>query len=208
MPLLLGCLIGFLGALCSRPLLDRLPAGIPERVTQPSRITERAGGPLLGVVGGAIGGAVAFRVGWHPPLAPSLWLAVLMPPIVIIDVQHRVIPELLTIPGATVGYELAVWAEPARAAEFACAAVVGGAVVTALVLADPGGMGMGDAKLVLLLGALLGRGLVVAVVVGGLVLVPSVLLAVVRHGRRGLAATVPLAPFLACGVVVTLLAPP
>jgi leader peptidase (prepilin peptidase)/N-methyltransferase len=73
-------------------------------------------------------------------------------------------------------------------------------------LVRPGGMGMGDVKLALLLGVAVGRtvplALVVALVAAA---VPSVAL-LVRHGARGRTMGIPFAPFLAAGGIVALLA--
>jgi prepilin signal peptidase PulO-like enzyme (type II secretory pathway) len=65
-------------------------------------------------------------------------------------------------------------------------------------------MGMGDVKLALLLGAMLGRNVTVALMVGCLAaLVPAVVLAF-RHGTRARKIAIPFAPFLAFGAVVAL----
>jgi len=71
-------------------------------------------------------------------------------------------------------------------------------------LAYPAGMGMGDVKLALLLGAMLGRYAPVALMVGMVsALVPSVAL-LVRHGTKARKMAIPFAPFLAFGGVVAL----
>ena len=73
-------------------------------------------------------------------------------------------------------------------------------------LAYPGGMGMGDVKLALLIGALLGRTTPVGLMLGLLLaLVPSVVL-LARHGSRARRLAIPFAPFLAAGAVVALFA--
>jgi leader peptidase (prepilin peptidase)/N-methyltransferase len=73
-------------------------------------------------------------------------------------------------------------------------------------LAYPGGMGMGDVKLALLIGALLGRTTPVAILLGLLLaLVPSAVL-LARHGVSARRLAIPLAPFLAAGAVVALFA--
>jgi leader peptidase (prepilin peptidase)/N-methyltransferase len=73
-------------------------------------------------------------------------------------------------------------------------------------LVHPRGMGMGDVKLALLLGAMLGRNVAVAMMLGMLfALVPAAALAV-RHGSRVRKMEIPFAPFLALGAVVALFA--
>jgi leader peptidase (prepilin peptidase)/N-methyltransferase len=71
-------------------------------------------------------------------------------------------------------------------------------------LAYPAGMGMGDVKLALLLGAMLGRLVGVGLMVGMVAaLVPSVYL-LARHGAAARKMGIPFAPFLALGALVAL----
>jgi leader peptidase (prepilin peptidase)/N-methyltransferase len=73
-------------------------------------------------------------------------------------------------------------------------------------LAYPAGMGMGDVKLALLLGAMLGRTVPVAMMIGMIAaLVPSVVL-LVRHGTAARKMGIPFGPFLALGGTVALFA--
>jgi leader peptidase (prepilin peptidase)/N-methyltransferase len=67
-------------------------------------------------------------------------------------------------------------------------------------------MGMGDVKLALLLGAMLGTSVVVALMAGMLAaLVPAVVL-FARHGSAARKMAIPFAPFLALGALVALFA--
>jgi len=67
-------------------------------------------------------------------------------------------------------------------------------------------MGMGDVKLALLIGAMLGRTTPVGVMLGLLFgLVPSIVL-IARHGAGARKLGIPFAPFLAAGAVVSLFA--
>ena len=77
-------------------------------------------------------------------------------------------------------------------------------LVAALVY--PAGMGMGDVKLALLLGVMLGRVVPVALMIGMLsALVPAIVL-LVQHGQAGRKMGIPFGPFLAFGGVVGLFA--
>ena len=74
------------------------------------------------------------------------------------------------------------------------------------VLAYPAGMGMGDVKLALLMGAALGKLVTVALMVGMFsALVPGLYL-LARHGQAARKMAIPFAPFLAFGSIVTLFA--
>jgi leader peptidase (prepilin peptidase)/N-methyltransferase len=67
-------------------------------------------------------------------------------------------------------------------------------------------MGMGDVKLALLIGALLGRTTPVAIMLGlFLALAPSLVL-LAQNGLRARKSAIPFAPFLAAGAVIALFA--
>ena len=73
-------------------------------------------------------------------------------------------------------------------------------------LVYPAGMGMGDVKLALLMGAALGKLVAVALMLGMIfALVPGIYL-LARHGRAARKMGIPFAPFLALGSFVALFA--
>jgi leader peptidase (prepilin peptidase)/N-methyltransferase len=90
--------------------------------------------------------------------------------------------------------------------EWAIAALGASGFLLVAALVYPAGMGMGDVKLALLMGAALGRTVPVALMLGMIAaLVPSVVL-FARHGSGARKMGIPLAPFLALGSVVALFA--
>jgi len=120
------------------------------------------------------------------------------------DLERRIIPNRIVLPAAAV--VLATNTAIHSSAEWAIAALGASMVLFLAALAYPGGMGMGDVKLALLLGAALGRTVPVALMVGMVsALVPSTVI-IVRHGRAGRKMGIPLGPFLALGGVVALFA--
>ena len=120
------------------------------------------------------------------------------------DLRHRIVPNRVVVPAAAVVLALMTAAEPSP--EWAIAAVGAAGFLLAASLAYPGGMGMGDVKLALLMGAALGRTVMVALLLGMIAaLAPSVVL-FVRHGARARKMAIPFAPFLALGSVVALFA--
>jgi leader peptidase (prepilin peptidase)/N-methyltransferase len=68
-------------------------------------------------------------------------------------------------------------------------------------------MGMGDVKLMVLLGAGLGWGAVGAIMIGFLSVFPFALLALIRGGVAARKTTLPFGPFLAFGGLVVLIVP-
>ncbi len=90
--------------------------------------------------------------------------------------------------------------------EWPLAGLAAAGFLLAAALAYPGGMGMGDVKLALLMGVALGRVVPVALLVGMIsAIVPSVVL-FARHGRAARKMAIPFAPFLALGSLVALFA--
>jgi leader peptidase (prepilin peptidase) / N-methyltransferase len=120
------------------------------------------------------------------------------------DLTHRIVPNRVVLPAAAVVLVLMTAADPSP--EWAIAAVGASAFLLAAALAYPAGMGMGDVKLALLMGAALGRSVPLALLLGMFAaLVPSVVL-FARHGMRARKMAIPFAPFLALGSVVALFA--
>jgi leader peptidase (prepilin peptidase)/N-methyltransferase len=119
-----------------------------------------------------------------------------------IDLEHRIVPNRIVLPAAaaTLVAQTVLFPSP----EWAIAAVAAAGFLLAAALAYPKGMGMGDVKLALLLGAMLGRNVSVALMAGCLTaLVPAFVLAL-RHGSRARKIAIPFAPFLAFGAVIAL----
>lgn len=120
------------------------------------------------------------------------------------DLKYRIVPNRVVIPGTVVVLALMTVAEPSP--EWAIGAVGASGFLLVAALAYPAGMGMGDVKLALLMGAALGRYVPVALMLGMIAaLVPSIVL-LVRHGSRARKMGIPFAPFLALGSIVALFA--
>jgi leader peptidase (prepilin peptidase) / N-methyltransferase len=118
------------------------------------------------------------------------------------DVEHQVIPNRIVLPAAAVVLAANTALHPSP--QWAIAAFGASGVLFAAALAYPKGMGMGDVKLALLMGAALGKTVPVALMLGMLAaLVPSVYL-LVRHGAAARKMKIPFGPFLAFGSVVAL----
>jgi leader peptidase (prepilin peptidase) / N-methyltransferase len=118
------------------------------------------------------------------------------------DVEHQVIPNRIVLPAAAVVLAANTALHPSP--QWAIAAFGASGFLFAAALAYPKGMGMGDVKLALLMGAALGKTVPVALMLGMFAaLVPSVYL-LVRHGAAARKMKIPFGPFLALGSVVAL----
>ncbi len=140
-------------------------------------------------------------------LVLGLVLVAFLVPIALIDLDHRIIPNRITLPAAIVAIVLGTALDPGGEVERLIAGVAAGAVLGLPALLHPKGMGMGDAKLVAVLGLFLGASVVVAIFAA---LVVGTLVGVAVMARVGVAAgrktKVPFGPFLALGGVLAVLA--
>jgi leader peptidase (prepilin peptidase)/N-methyltransferase len=142
----------------------------------------------------------AFGVSFET-LISSFFCAVLVA-VSAIDLEHRIIPNRIVLPAAVV--VLAANTVRDLSPQWAIAAFGASGFLFAAALAYPGGMGMGDVKLALLMGAALGKTVSVALMAGMLVaMIPSLVL-FARHGSKARKMGIPFGPFLAIGSVVAL----
>jgi len=120
------------------------------------------------------------------------------------DLEHRIVPNRIVVPAAAIVLLAQTALHPS--VEWLLGGLGASGFLFLAVLAYPRGMGMGDVKLALLLGAMLGRNVTVALMVGMVsALLPSAVL-VARHGSKARKMGIPFAPFLALGGVVGLFA--
>ena len=120
------------------------------------------------------------------------------------DIRYRLVPNRIVLPAAVICLVGQTILQPSP--EWALAALGASGFLFAAALVYPKGMGMGDVKFALLLGAMLGRDVMVALMVGFIAgLVPSAVLAI-RHGSKARKMAIPFAPFLAFGAIVALFA--
>jgi leader peptidase (prepilin peptidase) / N-methyltransferase len=141
-------------------LTVRVPAGEPlwgKRAWrgEPAPARRRA---VVTALAAVVLGAVGAAVGAEPELPAYLWLGAIGLTLAVIDFDCLRLPDRLTLPSYPVG--LALLAIPAdgealRRAVLA-AAVAGGTALVLALLASSGGLGLGDVKLLGLLGLFLG----------------------------------------------------
>lgn len=162
--------------------------------------------PLALIAGAAasLGAVLQFGVSGRTTSA-VLFLSVLAV-LSAIDVEERRIPNGIVLPAAVVMLALQIALEPGRAGEWTLAALGAGALFLVFALVHPAGLGMGDVKLALLLGAALGGGVLAALALGSLLAGLFGFALLLRNGTVARRATVPLAPFLAVGAAAVLLA--
>jgi leader peptidase (prepilin peptidase) / N-methyltransferase len=120
------------------------------------------------------------------------------------DLEHRIIPNRIVVPAAAIVLVAQTALHPSP--EWALGALGAAGFLFVAALVYPAGMGMGDVKLALVMGAMLGRTVTVALMVGMVAAVVPSLVLFARHGARARKMGIPLGPFLALGSVVALFA--
>jgi leader peptidase (prepilin peptidase) / N-methyltransferase len=144
----------------------------------------------------------AFVFGLTVEAAIAAFFCAVLVAVSAIDLEHRIIPNRIVLPATAI----VLVANTARdlSPEWALAALAGSGFLFAAALVYPAGMGMGDVKLALFMGAALGSTVSVALMVGMLAaMIPGIYL-LVRHGSKARKMGIPFGPFLAIGSVVAL----
>ena len=142
-------------------------------------------------------------------VALGLVLVLVLVPITLIDFDHQIIPNKITLPAALSALVIGAITDPAYLPTQLIGGLAGASFLLVFVLAYPRGMGMGDVKLAGVLGLFLGVSVAVAIMAGvllGTVVGAGVMARVgVTQGRK---TKMPFGPFLAAGGLLALFAGP
>lgn len=134
------------------------------------------------------------------------FLAVLVA-VTLIDLSHMIIPNKIVLPAAGVFLAACIALDPSRWWQYLVAGVGAAGFLLLLAIIWPGGMGLGDVKLALMMGCMLAGAVAVAMfsafLIGGVAGI--VLLALGRRSRKD---RIPFGPFLAAGGAVAVLVGP
>lgn len=160
---------------------------------------------VAGVVAVAAAGAVFARGGASGWNAVEAVAAALLVWVAAIDAETHLLPNWLVLPATGLVLAASALVDRSSFVEHAVWMVVAGVFFALAVALRPRDLGMGDVKLVLLLGALLGRHVLPALAIGFCLVAAAGLVLLVRYGRPALRRYIPLGPFLAAGALVALL---
>jgi leader peptidase (prepilin peptidase) / N-methyltransferase len=158
--------------------------------------------PLVELLTAVLIAGCVFAFGLTAEAAVAAFFCAVLVAVSAIDLEHRIIPNRIVLP-ATV---LVLVANTARdlTPEWTVAALGASGFLLAAALIYPAGMGMGDVKLALLLGAALGKTVSVALMAGMFAAMIPGLVLFARHGKKARKMGIPFGPFLAIGSVVAL----
>jgi len=197
-------LVGLLVGAAAGPVADRVATNATARRGLLAAVPWSRWLPLLTAATALLGAASGAVYGFTLEAAIAAFFCFVLVVVTRTDLEHRLIPNRIVVPGTIVVLVLRTVDEPSPA--WAIAMLAAGAVLLVAALVYPPGMGMGDVKLAAFLGAGLGAAVAVALFVGFLAALVPALVLLVRHGRAARNKGIPLGPFLALGGVLGLFA--
>ena len=127
-----------------------------------------------------------------------------------IDLRHRILPNVITVPGIVAGFVASLWLPPGWQSSL-IGLLIGGGVLFAVGEAyyrtrGVEGMGMGDVKMLAMIGAFLGWPLMLLTLILASFTGAILGLAMIVSGRGGAKAALPFGTFLAVGALVSAVA--
>jgi leader peptidase (prepilin peptidase)/N-methyltransferase len=121
------------------------------------------------------------------------------------DLRRRVIPNRLILPAWIITLSAQLLASPDRWREWVAASLGAALLLLVPALLYPAGLGMGDVKLVLLIGAAVGEQIIPALLIGTLGGACFGIALMAWKGSRARRMIFPLGPFLAAGAITVLI---
>jgi leader peptidase (prepilin peptidase)/N-methyltransferase len=166
--------------------------------------------PIVELVTAALFVVGYFIYGWTPLLAVRLAFACAMVVLFVIDLQHYLLPNVITVPGIVVGFVLSVMLPPGWEASL-IGLIAGGGVLFAIAeawyrLRGIEALGMGDVKMLAMIGAFLGWKLMLVTLVLSSFAGSLIGIGVIALGRGGMKSMLPFGTFLAVGALTAAVA--
>jgi leader peptidase (prepilin peptidase)/N-methyltransferase len=162
--------------------------------------------PLVELVTALVFLAAYFLFGLSPLLVARLVFACAMIVLFVVDLQHRILPNVITIPGIVAGFVFSLFLPPGWL-ESLIGIVAGGGVL--LLMAEmyyrwrkEEGLGMGDVKMLAMIGAFLGWKLMLVTLVLGSFLGSFIGIGMIAIKRGDMKYALPFGTFLAIGAIV------
>ena len=164
--------------------------------------------PIVELVTGALFVLVIWMTPPGPLLATRLILVCILIALFGIDLEHQILPNVITLPGIAIGVLLSLIAPPGWK-DALIGALLGGGVLYAIAGAyylwrREEGMGMGDVKMLAMIGAFLGWKAVLVTLVLSSFAGAIIGLALMAAERGTMKFALPFGTFLAIGAVVSM----
>ena len=163
--------------------------------------------PLIEVTTGLVFALQFWQLGWQPLLGVRLLFAAAMIVLFVGDLQHRLLPNVITYPGVVIGLGVSLFLEPGI--HSALIGVAAGAGVLWVMgeayfrWRGEEGMGMGDVKMLAMVGAFLGWELMLVTLLASSLMGSLVWGAMMLLRRADLKYQLPLGTFLAASALLS-----
>ena len=154
------------------------------------------------------GGVLVY--GLAPLLFVRLVFACALIVLFVVDLQHRILPNVITFPGIAAGFAASLFLPPGWRSSL-IGILAGGGILFAIAEAyyrwrGVEGLGMGDVKMLAMIGAVLGWPLMLLTLVFASFAGSLVGVGMIASGRGGMQAALPFGTFLAIGALVAAIA--
>jgi leader peptidase (prepilin peptidase) / N-methyltransferase len=161
--------------------------------------------PCVELASGALYILLWYKFGLNSLFVVYALLASALLVVALIDFDHEIIPNIITLPGMLIGLGLSPWALPITPLTSLIGLLAGGLFFYLVALVSKGGMGGGDIKLIAMIGAFLGwQGTFFTILIGAL-LGSVVGVGLLLLGKKGRKDKVPFGPFLSFGAILFIL---
>lgn len=160
--------------------------------------------PLVELATGLLIAACFLRFGLTGEAVLASFFCAVLVALSAIDFERYILPDRIVLPSAAIVLAGNIALHPGQAPEWIAAGLGASLFLFIALLVYPKGMGMGDVKLALLLGFMLGRYVGVGLMVGMLAALAPAIFLLARHGAQARKMKIPFGPFLAFGAVVAL----
>lgn len=162
--------------------------------------------PVIELVSGVLYVLLWFEFGLSTTFAVYAALTSTLVTVGLIDYDHKIIPNIITLPGMVIGLALSTWALPITLVDSLLGFLLGGGLFYLIAFLTKGGMGGGDIKLIAMVGCFLGWQGALFTIFSGALLGSLVGITLMLLGRKGRKDKVPFGPFLSCGAILFILA--
>ena len=124
--------------------------------------------------------------------------------ITFIDIDYKIIPNVITIPAIPIGLVLSYFFLPHSIINALIGMLGGGGLLLLMAVIYPGGMGGGDIKMVAMLGAFLGWQKIFLTIFLGSLIGSVVGIAMIISKKGGRKTKIPFGPYLAAGAILSI----
>lgn len=165
--------------------------------------------PMVEIVTGGLAVALWLELGPTPAFAGYFVFAAALITITFIDLDHQIIPDVISLPGILVGLAFSLVSPLVTPWDSLLGVLVGGGSLLAVawtyrLVRGQDGMGGGDIKLLAMIGAFLGWQSIFVTVMAASIVGSVIGLATMLYHRADTRLAIPFGPFLAGGALIHL----